>query len=64
MAGVSVEAALERFLDTLKWTSLGFFFLLCDYTVGFALSLLFKTGVIERLWCACWCPSLCFSMEH
>ena len=32
----------ERFLDTLKWTSLGVF-LLYEYTVGFVLSLLFKT---------------------
>lgn len=52
----------ERFLDGLKWISLGFF-LFYESTVGFLLSLFLKTGVVEWLWCACWSPSLCFSME-
>lgn len=65
MAGVSVEAALGEIPRYPEVDISGlFFFLLYEYAVGFVLSLLFKTGVVEWFWCACWSPSLSFSVEH
>lgn len=64
MAGVRVETALGEVPKYPEVDIFWGFFFCSEYTVGFVLSLLLKTGVAERLWCACWSPSLCFSMEH
>lgn len=63
MAGVRVETALGEVPRYPKVDTFGGFFS-SEYTVEFVLPLLFKPGVVERLRCACWSPSLCFPLKH